>query len=367
MDYQKHIRVMIYTFYAVLGILAVYFIFKREVLGWFLPFVLGLLFALLLNRPVTFLRERFKIPRGIGTFLVMILSLGVLGTALFFLGRTLYREAVALVNWLVLWSKDLPTLYDRFMFWADSLKLPFETGSMIRMGAQQLAGSAPSLLRTLAAFLGNMIIALPTFFTNAVVFFIAFLLSAFFFCKDKDIILPTLRRFLPPKVREWFSNLRNTAAFTALSYVKAYAILMAITACELLIGFWIIDVDYALLLAIVVSFIDIFPILGVGTVLLPWGIYSLIVADYRTGIGLLLLYAVIWVVRQFLEPKIVSQQIGMHPLLTLISMYIGLKAIGFWGMLLFPMLLLILTKTRMSRREPVPAKTETEEQNNGKG
>lgn len=365
MDYKKHLKVMIYTFYAALGILAVYFVFKKEVLSWVLPFVLGLLFAMLLNRPVTFLRERLKLPRGIGTFLVMVLSLGVLGTALFFLGRTLYREAVGLVNWLVLWSKDLPTLYDRFMFWADSLNMPFEAEGAIRMGVQQLAGSAPSLLRTFATFLGNLIIALPTFFTNAVVFVVVFLLSTFFFCKDKDVILPTLRKLFPPKAHEWVSNLRNTAAFTALSYIKAYAILMSITACELLIGFSIIGVEYALLLALLVSLIDILPILGVGTVLLPWGVYSLIIADYRTGIGMLLLYAVIWVIRQFLEPKIVSDQIGMHPLLTLISMYIGLKAIGFWGMLLFPMILLIFIKTRQVKNAPVPAKTEEKE--HGKG
>lgn len=361
MDYKKHLKVMIYTFYAALGILAVYFIFKKEVLGWVLPFLLGLLFAMLLNRPVTFLREKIRLHRGIGTFLVMILTLGVLGTALFFLGRTLYYEAVGLVNWLILWSKELPTLYDRFMFWADNLNLPFETGSVVTMGIQQLAGSAPSLLRTLATFLGNMVIALPSFFTNAVVFFIVFLLSTFFFCKDKDVIMPALQKLFPPKVHDWVSNLRNTAVFTALSYIKAYAILMSITACELLIGFSIIGVEYALLLALLVSLIDVLPILGVGTVLIPWGVYSLIVADYRAGIGMLLLYVIIWVIRQILEPKIVSDQIGMHPLLTLFAMYIGLKAVGFWGMLLFPMTLLIFIKTRQAKTAPVPAKTEENE------
>lgn len=366
MDYKKHLKVMIYTFYAVLGVLAVYFVFKRNVLTWFLPFLFGLLAAILLNRPVTFLREKLHLSRGIGTLLVLFLSLGVLGTALFFLGRTLYHEAVGLVNRILIWSQDLPTLYDRFMYWADTLKLPFETGNLVRMGVQQLAGSAPSLLRTAATFLGNLVIALPSIFSNAVIFFIAFLLSAFFFCKDKEIIMPALRKFLPPRVHVWFSNLRNTAAFTAWSYLKAYAILMAITALELLVGFWIIGVDYALLLALIVSVIDILPILGVGTVLLPWGVYALVIKDYRLGVGLLLLYAVIWVIRQFLEPKIVSNQIGMHPLLTLISMYIGLRAVGFWGMLLFPMALLIFMKTRKgAENAPIPAKTETEDIKNG--
>ncbi len=363
MDYKKHFKVMIYTFYAVLGIVAVYVLFKRDVLSWVLPFVLGLLFALLLNRPVTFLREKLKLPRSIGTFLVLVLTLGILGTAIYFLGRTLYREAVGLVNWLVLWSKDLPTLYDRFMFWADSMNLPFETEGAVRMAVQQLAGNTPGLLRTVATFLGNLIIALPSYFTNAVVFFIVFLLSTFFLCRDRELIWPALRRAAGERVHDFFAGLRNTAVFTVFSYLKAYAILMSITACELLIGFWIIGVEYALILALIVSLIDILPILGVGTVLLPWGVYSIFTADYRLGIGLLLLYAVIWVVRQFLEPKIVSDQIGMHPLLTLLAMYIGLKAVGFWGMFLFPMTLLIIIKTKQAQHAPVPPK---EDNTNGK-
>ena len=364
MDYKKHFKVMIYTFYAVLGIVAVYFLFKQNVLSWVLPFLFGLLFALLLNRPVTFLRDRIRLPRSIGTFLVMILTLGVLGTALFFLGRTLYREAVGLVNWLILWSKDLPTLYDRFMFWADSINLPFETEGAIRMAVQQLAGNAPGLLRTVATFLGNLIIALPSYFTNAVVFFIVFLLSTFFLCKDREIIWPALRRVAGERVHDYISKLRSTAVFTVFSYIKAYAILMSITACELLIGFWIIGVEYALILALLISLIDVLPILGVGTVLIPWGVYSIVMADYRLGIGLLLLYVVIWVVRQFLEPKIVSDQIGMHPLLTLFAMYIGLKAVGFWGMFLFPMTLLIIIKTKQAQHAPVPPK---EDKTNGEG
>ena len=364
MDYKKHFKVMIYTFYAALGIAVVYFLFKQNILSWVLPFVLGLLFALLLNRPVTFLREKLKLPRSIGTFLVMILTLGILGTALYFLGRTLYREAVGLVNWLILWSKDLPTLYDRFMFWADSINLPFETEGAVRMAVQQLAGSAPGLLRTIATFLGNLIIALPSYFAAAVVFVIVFLLSTFFLCKDRELIWPALRRVAGERVHDFVIGLRHTAVFTVFSYLKAYAILMSITACELLIGFWIIGVEYALLLALLISLIDILPILGVGTVLLPWGVYSIVVADYRLGIGLLLLYVVIWVVRQFLEPKIVSDQIGMHPLLTLFAMYIGLRAVGFWGMFIFPMTLLIIIKTKQAPNAPIAPK---EDNTNGKG
>ena len=126
---------------------------------------------------------------------------------------------------------------------------------------------------------------------------------------------------------------------------------MLITFCETLIGFLIMGVEYAFLMATLVAFVDILPIFGAGTVLIPWAIFSLLTSNTPLGIGLLVLYAVTLVVRQFIEPKIVGTTLGIHPLATLASVYLGLSFFGFWGLILGPMSVLIIREVFFSKKE----------------
>ncbi len=126
--------------------------------------------------------------------------------------------------------------------------------------------------------------------------------------------------------------------------IKGYAILMLMTFLELLAGFLILRVKYALLLSLLIAVIDILPVLGTGTVLIPWGIAGLILKNTALGIGILVLYAVITVIRNFAEPKIIGKQIGINPLFTLLSMFIGIKLLGFAGVIIFPTALIVTVK-----------------------
>ena len=131
--------------------------------------------------------------------------------------------------------------------------------------------------------------------------------------------------------------------FSALfGWIKAQLILMTITFTELNIGFLIMKVENSLLLSLLIAVVDALPILGTGTILIPWAIIKLISGDYRLGISLLLLYLIVIIVRQLIEPKIVGKQIGMYPLLTLFAMYTGLQAMGFAGMIVGPIIVLII-------------------------
>ena len=127
-----------------------------------------------------------------------------------------------------------------------------------------------------------------------------------------------------------------------MGYIKAYFLIMVLTFCEMLLGLSILGVDYAFIMAIVISVIDILPILGSGTVLIPWAIFAFLTSNTPLGVGLLILYAATLVVRQFAEPKIVGGAIGIHPLATLASVYIGLKFLGFLGIFIGPMTALLL-------------------------
>jgi sporulation integral membrane protein YtvI len=138
-------------------------------------------------------------------------------------------------------------------------------------------------------------------------------------------------------------------------YIKAALIIMAITFTELLIGLSIIGVEYPLMLAFLIAIIDALPVLGTGGILIPWSLYSFVTGDIRMGISLIALYLVVLVIRQIVEPKVVGQQIGVYPLLTLLAMYIGLKMIGFAGLILGPITFLLIRNilTTIYKNRPI--------------
>ena len=119
--------------------------------------------------------------------------------------------------------------------------------------------------------------------------------------------------------------------------------MMGITLVELSVGLLILRVNFAIPLAALIAVVDILPVLGVGTVLLPWAAMSCISGDFFRAIGLVMMYVIITIVRQVLEPKVISTQIGLFPLVTLLSMYVGLKLFGFFGMVGFPLVLIVIT------------------------
>ena len=131
------------------------------------------------------------------------------------------------------------------------------------------------------------------------------------------------------------------------SYLKAQGTLILISFIEVLIGLYIfkwigLNVNYPLLSALGIAFVDALPILGAGTVILPWAIISSVNGNIRLAIALVILFIIITIVRQILEPKIVSNKIGVHPIFTLIAMYTGFKLIGLIGLFIGPIILIIL-------------------------
>jgi len=131
-------------------------------------------------------------------------------------------------------------------------------------------------------------------------------------------------------------RIRDILSNKILKYILGYVILTAIAFGELLVGFWILGVEYSLLLAAITALIDLLPVFGTGTILLPWAVFSFAMGNGAQGFGLITLYAVICVVRYFAEPRIIGKNVGVNPLLTLAAMFIGLKLGGVIGLLLLP-------------------------------
>lgn len=199
-------------------------------------------------------------------------------------------------------------------------------GDLISQITSKLPAAAASVIKSMPALLLSLAVAI---------------ISSFYFALDRRRILAALSRLMPVAVRHRLPELRRRAGKTAVGYIKAYLIILAITFCELFIGFSVLRISYAFLLAAVVAIIDILPVLGVGTVLLPWVAIEFITGNYRLGIGLLILFGVIETVRQFIEPRIVGVTLGIHPLLTLAAMYLGFTVFGIAGMIIGPLLALV--------------------------
>ena len=216
--------------------------------------------------------------------------------------------------------------------------MPEEVTGNIGNIISNLSNSLMSIANSVLTGAFATVISIP----EALIFIIVTILSTYFLASDRDKIYNFFRTQLPDNWIRKISSIKNDMFSALFGYIKAQLILMTITFTELFIGLSLIRIKYALVLAFVVSIIDALPILGTGTVLIPWAIYEFLIGNIRLGISLIVLYIIVLIVRQLTEPKVLGHQIGVYPLLTLMSMYAGLKLIGFIGLILGPITFLLL-------------------------
>jgi sporulation integral membrane protein YtvI len=180
---------------------------------------------------------------------------------------------------------------------------------------------------------------------RALFFLLVTLISLIYFALDLEKISTKLTKFLPQKLSSGLSRLRTEFFAVAGKYAKSYILLLLITFSIMLTGFFLLGVSNALLIATVVAILDLLPVIGVGTVLVPWSVYELVLGDTGVGIGLLVLFAVHTFIRQFAEPKIVGKNLGVHPIVTLLLLYVGYSLFGFVGLLLVPIATVLIEVT----------------------
>ena len=186
---------------------------------------------------------------------------------------------------------------------------------------------------------------LPSLFIG----FVIWIAASIFLSIDYDKVTGFLLRQIPDCHQPLVAATRSLCHNTVFKMTKAYGLLMLLTFGELSAGLLILRVPYAIPLAALIAVVDILPVLGTGTVLIPWALICLIRGDMALFGGLTVLYIIITVVRNILEPRMVSHQIGLSPLVTLFFMFLGLKATGgLLGMLLFPIGIMILKQLQES-------------------
>ena len=189
----------------------------------------------------------------------------------------------------------------------------------------------------------SLITSLPTI----TIYVIITILSVYFVCTDRIYILDFMEHHMPKKWVQKIGIHVKEITRKLGGYLKAEAILILVSFVISLVGLYILkfvgmNVKYPLLIALGIGFVDALPILGSGSVMAPWAVVEALNGDIQLGISILSLWLIMSIVRQFLEPKIVSGKIGIHPIFTLIAMYTGFKVIGVMGMLVGPIVLIIL-------------------------
>lgn len=327
------------------GALILYFLF-RYALPAILPFLLAWALSLLLRPLSERLAARLHLPRKLCAAAVpMLFVCGAVLLLYFSVGRLL-SELQHLLERLLANNGALSDLMTGSADFFDLLasRLPFlqspngaERFSAFRDYFNRTATDlSANLLRTLSAtvpaFAGRVLSALPRLLFMTLVT----LISVFYFCMDGDCITAAAVRLLPLAVRQRLPAWKSRLKRFSWRYVRAYLRLLLFTFAELFVGFSVLRVEYSFLLALTVAIVDMLPVLGVGTVLIPWAVVLLLQKNYYMGFGLLILYVAVFVLRQITESRLVGHTLGLHPLLTLLAGYVGWRLFGFLGMLSAP-------------------------------
>lgn len=313
-------------------------------LGLFMPFVLALLVAWLLNPLVKRLQKKLGLSRGFLSIFLILLAFAAAGGVLFALGQSLFTEISSLVNnYQAVWDSlqsgiaEVGAALDRFLAY-----LPEEVELFVNENLGKLTvwvqTALPTMMTSLAGRAGNFAMSIPSF----VVALIVFVMGAYFITADYPHLRFIVTDHMPEGVRVFFSHIKHTALGAFGGYVRAEVIISIGVFAILLVGLLLIRQSYAVLLAVLLAILDFIPIIGSGTVMVPWAIIDLITGNYVHAVGLMVVWGIICVFRRVAEPKAVGSQTGLSPILSLVSMYVGMRLGGVLGMILGPIVCLVV-------------------------
>ncbi|MEA5010731.1 MAG: sporulation integral membrane protein YtvI [Angelakisella sp.] len=317
----------------------------KYLLPCLLPFLVGGAIALMLRPAAHKIQEITRMTWRPSAVATTVLFYGIFGFIIWRLGAMLVTQVSALCMHLpefYITSVEpllmrLSTRMGGFLqsispeAFRDMTTLTESLGGTAREALTVVSSKAMDSIATLAAALPTVALALSFA-----------ILSSFFILMDWDTITAFCKNNIPRTLKKPVQDSKGFLLHTGKNILKAYFLLMVITFCEVALGLWLLRVEYYLALGLVVALMDALPVLGSGSILVPWGLCVLACNNIPLGAGILILYAVITVVRSLLEPKILGDKIGLHPLATLLAMYAGMKLFGFWGLILSPVLVTLV-------------------------
>lgn len=344
-DYRRAANITIIA----AGIIAFLWLFFKYAIGAAIPFIIGLLISVLISPIVAFVSRKTNIPRApIAAVMVILFFFAIF--LLIYLATT--RLIGELGNLLLKLSEDPEAISHALSEIGDSLgsrfgfmKKLFESDTLTRLGIdldEILPDALNGMLSALTAAVPSAAISLLSGIPSLLLCIAVILISSFYFCIERDAIFSAFASLLPEGIQKKLPEVKKGIKTTFTGYIKAYLLIMLLTFCEVFLGLTVLGVNYALILSMIIAVVDILPVLGTGTVLIPWAIFSFITSNTRLGIGLLILYGAVLIIRQLIEPKIVGNTLGLHPLATLASIYLGIRFLGIGGIFIGPVAAMLI-------------------------
>ena len=343
-------------------IIAIIYIVFRYLLRLLMPFFLALVFASVVrpiayhlsretklvkdeNGKVILTRRVIRLNRTVAGILSVVLLFAVMGVLL---GLVVFKVGDSAANFI----SQVPVFYENNFvpgFNRIYMRLLDIAGHMDPDIREMMMSAIPNLVTNLGSAVTNfsakavsmltsLATSLPSFLVNTMICMIATVFIAVDFDRIKDFI----RKNLPAKPLRIVVRVKNSFLEMVLQFLKSYFIIFCITTAEIAVGLFVIRVPRPLLIALITATLDAFPIIGSGLVLIPWSIVSLVTGSYYRGIGILIIYILVAVIRQIIEPRIVGKHVGLRPLVTLVCMYAGTKIFGPVGLFALPIMAAIL-------------------------
>lgn len=359
----KKRRDMIINVAFVAMIFGLIFFFVKYLFGVTAPFLLSFFFAVCLQRPLRKLDKKTnnKMHTFWSMFLVIVVLAVIIGPVVLILSL-IGKEIVEFISFLGEELNDLPnflatlqkeiisllkflpdgiytSVSDKITIFFTNLINDFDL-SKLNIDIKSITNGLTSGITGVYSVVKNI----PSAILSLVIGIIAWI----FFTKDYNYIVGFIKRQLPEGKKNLLSETKQIFSKTILKMLRAYGIIMFITFCELFLGLSILNLigvmnnGYVFMIAIAIAVFDILPVAGSGGILIPWAVVSLILGSYPKAIGLIVIYVVITVIRQYIEPKIVGSSLGVHPIVTLAGLYFGLKLFGFMGMFIIPLTVMTL-------------------------
>ena len=340
MDYICIIKKIIITIFILIAFLLVC---KLSV--FYIPFLIAYIFSLIMEPLIKWIKRKTNLTRKVSSVIVIISIFSILVGLLTWGIFSLISEATDLLG-------GLNSYLEKGMFLIENIssKLKFERFKFPEEVSRIIESTATDFLNSITNSIKNFLTKFLDYLSsipNLIIYIVITILATYFITSDKFYILDRMEHHVSKKMVGKLTKHVRDITHSLGGYLKAQIILIGISFIIVLIGLnifkWIgMDIKYPVLLAIFIGFVDALPILGTGTIMIPWIILVFINHNYPLGFCLLGLYIFTIVLRQLLEPKIISNHIGIHPIFTLIAMYTGFKIIGIIGMLLGPIILIIL-------------------------
>lgn len=334
-NFMKYLKIIVNLFFAI-GLILFLLLVVPQLIGFFLPFIIGWMIALIANPLVRFLEKRVKILRKHSSAIIIILVIGVIVGIVYLIIAMLIRESKQL-------ARDLPSIIEQVEFQLNHLSIKLKElsndmpdpvskfiNNLLESIEKNLIGFEPRQDMLTFSVASNLAQNIAEFFLALIIT----ILSAYFFIAKRDEIMDSLKRILPKSIVDGWNFIYNNFTKAVGGYFKAQFKIMLILCVIMFVGFEILSVSYSILLAIGIAFLDFLPVFGTGAVLWPWALLDMLAGNYFRAIGLVVIYLICQITKQVLQPKMVGDSIGISPLATLFFLYVGYRLYGIVGMII---------------------------------